>query len=328
MPDYLEGDLDLMKRALLDAHLDGCEACSRDFAEMRATIALLRGMPDPEPPPFLASRVMARIRDGEGRRTVGDRVRDFLRALASPQTALPATALGLGLLMATGVLDPSSISLDRLDRLRAGERAQETTVSLPVVTDVATRYSGERGSVFAARSQPPAVAPAPRVRIALPGQGSSRSGDLTRLVSSAGGSRPITRWSSRSVRSAASPLAMNVAATPVASADRRVTAGSAFQTAAGEGPTLLDQRLDAMVAEPARAAGEFARHSIFEQERLLRSLAERAHDQDRGEEVLEALHRVPDLRARQLASALSAEMRRIDNASVASLQAESASGSR
>ncbi len=54
MADYLEGDLDLTKRALLDAHLDSCEPCSREFAEMRGTITLLRGLPDPEPPPFLA----------------------------------------------------------------------------------------------------------------------------------------------------------------------------------------------------------------------------------------------------------------------------------
>ncbi len=51
MPDYLEGDLDLMQRALLDAHLDGCSDCSQDFAQMRGTIGLLRDLPDPEPPP-------------------------------------------------------------------------------------------------------------------------------------------------------------------------------------------------------------------------------------------------------------------------------------
>ena len=47
MADYLEGDLDLTKRALLDAHLDACDSCSREFAEMRGTIGLLRGLPDP-----------------------------------------------------------------------------------------------------------------------------------------------------------------------------------------------------------------------------------------------------------------------------------------
>ena len=105
MPDYLEGDLGLSQRALLDAHLDACESCSHEFGEMSSTIALLRGLPDPDPPPFLVETVMRRIREGEANSGFGDRLREWIAMLARPQLALPATALAAGLLLATGIFD-------------------------------------------------------------------------------------------------------------------------------------------------------------------------------------------------------------------------------
>lgn len=65
--DYLEGDLPLARRALVDAHLDGCPACASRLATLRATVDALHSLEDPVPPPGLAAAVLARIEAGEGR---------------------------------------------------------------------------------------------------------------------------------------------------------------------------------------------------------------------------------------------------------------------
>ncbi len=104
MADYLEGDLSLDRRALLDAHLDECEACARELAGMRATIALLRSLPDPEIPAGLADNVMRRVRAGEGRWTWLDHVQSAVSFLISPPVLAPVSAamLGAGILLAAG----------------------------------------------------------------------------------------------------------------------------------------------------------------------------------------------------------------------------------
>ncbi len=331
MPDYLEGDLDLTRCALLDAHLDACEGCSQDFAEMRGTIALLRGLPDPEPPPFMAERVMARIQGGEGHRTVGDHLREFFGALATPQIALPATALGVGLLMATGVVDPTTISWEGF-----GERPSEALQQV-------TRADGGGQRQLASAWPPPAVARAPKVRIHLPAPTSASASDVDGLRSSSspaqfassefGGPRPVTRWSPRSVRSSVlgsnlvggggGPLNLSVS-NPVGLESRSAFSGSAFRARADASASGAGQRLDAMIRQPVLFAADFANRSITEQEAWLRSLALEAREQERGAEALASLRAVPDLRARQLATAMAAELRRLDHASVALLVPEEA----
>jgi anti-sigma factor RsiW len=64
---YLEDDLSEADRSTVESHVAGCEVCSEDLRDLRSAVALLRRLPTPEPPPFLASRVMARIADGETR---------------------------------------------------------------------------------------------------------------------------------------------------------------------------------------------------------------------------------------------------------------------
>jgi hypothetical protein len=170
MADYLEGDLDLTRRALLDAHLDSCEACSQDFKQMRTTIGLLRGLETPAPPPFLVESVMRRVREGEGRVRFADRIRDFMGTFATPQIALPATALAVGLMLATGGIDPASISLQGFgDDVRSAPPASRTRIL------AFERLSGTPGAPHLhVNGRPPAVGRAPRVAIALPRATSSR----------------------------------------------------------------------------------------------------------------------------------------------------------
>ena len=86
---YVEGDLPLPERSRVDEHLSQCASCREELHELRVTVALLRGMPDPEPPPYLATRVMARIEAGEGRREGLPR---WLERLLRPPVAVVVAA--------------------------------------------------------------------------------------------------------------------------------------------------------------------------------------------------------------------------------------------
>jgi hypothetical protein len=97
MASYLDGELALGERALFDAHLDSCEPCSGELADMRATINLLRRLPTPEPPPDLVDQVMSRIAEGEGQPSWLGRVSDVLSSVFVPRFTIPATALAAGL---------------------------------------------------------------------------------------------------------------------------------------------------------------------------------------------------------------------------------------
>ena len=325
MADYLEAELDLTKRALLDAHLDACESCSREFGEMRATIALLRGLPDPEPAPFLVESVMRRIREGEGSLGFGGRLREWIGTLASPQIALPATALGLGLLMAAGVLDPRMLpgigeTLAPAPAVRIVMRTQE-----PISNR--SRAAG-RAPYLTVGNAPPAIARVPRISINLPAFGSSAGTRVTARVFANDTPRVVTRWPSRPIRGLALGLGEpQVRSQPVgahASRDRVGSKqvalhGSAFvpeTLAASDGSrerrrdAELDQRIEHVIRRPIAFASEFSSLSIAEQEIWLPALADRAQQVGRGDEALEALRLAGDRQAEGLAAALLVELRR------------------
>jgi anti-sigma factor RsiW len=91
---YLEHDLRDAERAELDVHLVRCATCVSDLEDLRDAVDLLRRLPDPEPPPFLASRVMARIAAGEARPPVWRR---WLEQLGAPLVAAPLAAAAAAL---------------------------------------------------------------------------------------------------------------------------------------------------------------------------------------------------------------------------------------
>ncbi len=91
MGGYLQGDLALEQRALLDAHLDGCASCAEELRALRTTVQLLRELPTPDVPSHLADRVVARIQDGEGRARWWDGLGAFWNAI-DPARYLPPLA--------------------------------------------------------------------------------------------------------------------------------------------------------------------------------------------------------------------------------------------
>lgn len=109
LPDYLEGELPLEERARVDAHLEGCEECAREVAEIQQTIRLLRTMPEPEPPPMIAANVMRRIRAGETRPGFFSRIGRTLGAVLEPGFVLPASAVAVAALVVVVLQGPEGI---------------------------------------------------------------------------------------------------------------------------------------------------------------------------------------------------------------------------
>ncbi|MBK7951275.1 MAG: zf-HC2 domain-containing protein [Deltaproteobacteria bacterium] len=99
LADYLEGDLALDKRALVDAHLDSCEICAQEVREMQQTIRLLRALPQPEVPPMIAANVMRRIRAGETRPSLFERAQRIFGGVLEPSFVLPASAVAVAALV-------------------------------------------------------------------------------------------------------------------------------------------------------------------------------------------------------------------------------------
>lgn len=99
LADYLEGDLALDKRALVDAHLDTCATCAQEVREMQQTIRLLRALPEPEVPPMIAANVMRRIRAGETEPSFFERLQRTFGAVLEPSFVLPASAVAVAALV-------------------------------------------------------------------------------------------------------------------------------------------------------------------------------------------------------------------------------------
>jgi anti-sigma factor (TIGR02949 family) len=70
LSDYLDGELAAEPCAALEAHLRGCDGCTRFGGELRATVRALRAhlLASPAPPARLAARLAAELdreRSGE-----------------------------------------------------------------------------------------------------------------------------------------------------------------------------------------------------------------------------------------------------------------------
>jgi hypothetical protein len=114
--DHLEGDLSPEDFARVDAHLAECSACAAELRELRETVALLRGLPDPVLPPRLAADVMQRIElEGISRGRVIELFREVTqpRVVAALAAGIAALAFISTLVVGEGVLLGTSPDPDR-----------------------------------------------------------------------------------------------------------------------------------------------------------------------------------------------------------------------
>lgn len=154
LADYLEGELSLDQRALVDAHLDDCSECAREVDEMQRTIRLLRMLPEPVTPPMMAANVMRRIRAGESEPRFFERIgRMFGNALES-SFVLPASALAVASLVIAVVQNPdlfSNVNLAGLTGISTASNADsEAAIELPFVGSL-ERSNQPRGPMPVAR---------------------------------------------------------------------------------------------------------------------------------------------------------------------------------
>ncbi|MCA9511315.1 MAG: zf-HC2 domain-containing protein [Myxococcales bacterium] len=263
LPEYLEGDLSLDRRALVDAHLDGCDSCTAELDELRTTIHLLRSLPDVEPPPQLVADVMRRIRLGEATPSLVERFREFASELFAPGVAIPAGAMVIAFAMAlsTGKFQAST-PFSVAGVAPAAERT--AAAQLPVIPREAQVLATEAFGGQAARGREPSAF-----------RGSSSPLTETRppavfevtTVSTDGASTGAPR-----VRVVARPRP-----------------GHALSDSFAGAPRTVDEWLVVVRQKPAEFASRQASLSLAEREHWVRALAQRAVEQGTAEEVVRAL---------------------------------------
>ena len=148
---YLEGELPIDDRALVDAHLDACDLCAGEVEEMLQTIRLLRTLPEPEIPPMITANVMRRIRSGESQLGFFGRIARALGAVFEPAFVLPASAIAAAALVVTVVqglgvaptTTPEDAARDPRNEGRTSiGRTESSVASMP--SSIAATRRGER----------------------------------------------------------------------------------------------------------------------------------------------------------------------------------------
>ena len=79
------------------AHLRGCEACSKELASLRSTMALLDEWTAPEPSPYFDAKLRARLKSEP------EPARGWQRWIAPLSGWKPAMAVALAAVMAVGI---------------------------------------------------------------------------------------------------------------------------------------------------------------------------------------------------------------------------------
>ncbi|MBM4381851.1 MAG: zf-HC2 domain-containing protein [Deltaproteobacteria bacterium] len=111
LSEYLDGSLSERAQRAVAIHLDACAQCRRELAELRATVQLLRSLPELEEPAFLATRIEARIEAGEAAPTWRDRVRDLADAALASNWMPAASAVAALFVVATALQVQVNIQL-------------------------------------------------------------------------------------------------------------------------------------------------------------------------------------------------------------------------
>jgi hypothetical protein len=94
---YCGGDLTLHERSVVEQHLADCTVCRAELADLEVVLRLMRTTPEVEAPPWLATRIMSRIREQQSAR------RSWFQRIFMPfHVKLPLEALALLLVCVSG----------------------------------------------------------------------------------------------------------------------------------------------------------------------------------------------------------------------------------
>ncbi len=159
--EYVDRTLPGKLRSEVSAHLASCESCAVEVRELEATVALLRRMPEVEPPPHFASAVMARVRDGEAEPRS---LRRSLQQLLQPTITVTATAAVAGLAV-------FAVTRELAAPLPLAERADGQVVAVQPLATTPVAPTALAPEAPATRSLAPAAPPAPVRMAASPRDG-------------------------------------------------------------------------------------------------------------------------------------------------------------
>lgn len=95
-------------------HVDSCESCLQELELLQSDAALLQGEARPDVPAYIASRVMARIRERDGARRAKPGLSLVFARVGF--VAVAAVGLWLGVALGRGIVGASPSAGRRLER--------------------------------------------------------------------------------------------------------------------------------------------------------------------------------------------------------------------
>ncbi len=225
LADYLEGDLALDLRALVDAHLDGCSTCATEVREMQQTIRLLQALPEPEPPAMIAANVMRRIRAGETQPSLFQRIERGLGSILEPSFVLPSAAMAIAAIAIFVIQGREPVAVvTGTDPEPAARRAGESLAANSAASAIGLSSQEEERSFGASAAREAVISPvAPQSVVArspvpAPARDSVEPGrpdsarEVVRVDATLAARNPSERLDGRSATSASEPVEMQGAA--------------------------------------------------------------------------------------------------------------------
>lgn len=207
--EYLEGQLDTVRRVELESHLAACADCRGLVADVRRAFDLCHAAEPLEPPPWLLPKIL-RATVGERQPSLGERLAGWFRPMLTARTAygvamavfslsMIINVAGINLRqMKAGDLNPLTwvYQADRNGHLLVG-RVEKYCYDLKVVYEFESRLQRLRAQPSETpRSQPPAGGStdgAPADGGSLAWIGNSNAASHVGLYSQAAGGRPSAR---------------------------------------------------------------------------------------------------------------------------------------
>lgn len=86
--DYRDGELDPLQSEEIDKHLQSCEDCKAELSRIQASIRMVQHVETVEPPPYLSTRIMARVREESQKQPWFSKV--FFKPITIPSGAFAA----------------------------------------------------------------------------------------------------------------------------------------------------------------------------------------------------------------------------------------------
>lgn len=315
---HLEGELGSAERREVERHLSVCAPCRAELHELRATVELLRALPDPEPPADLVPGVVRRLGSSASPRRsslvtgLGTLVRG-----AAASAPIAALAAGLVLLLVTsleqaplpvpgageaGAPAGAGARAPRLELARAGQgaaRRPAAPAAGPVVPLEPVPQAPVRDEAYAR-----APAPEPRAATAPSGVIDADALETVALDSARGPRRPRARFGiPPGIGVAAAPAAEAGAGLPPRPALAACTAAATAPTADASDPCRpwLQGMLTLAQYDPRVFLAEV--ESLPESEALawLTELARFSRETRSSEGVASRLRATPDARVAGLA---------------------------